>query len=257
MVSFMRYCTKNRAEDGGLRTQWCGATGFFRFLFSVLSPPSSALRRALNLFCILFSVLSPQSSVFAENIAVHKAEARLTDGSYQLSAKFDLRLNFIVDQALTRGVPLYFISEFTLIRPRWYWFDKRVVQTEQTTRLSYNALTRQYRIARGSLFQNFSTLDDALRIISHQSSAPIDASLLRQDEGYLALILPNKDGDYIAAARMRLDVTQLPKPLQVNALGAEDWNLDSDWYRWIVRPAAAISAADGQNRVKLLEEESE
>ncbi len=218
MVSFMRYCTKmpnQRTEDRRQKTGRCKALVFFFILSSVL--------------CLL-------SSAQAESIAVHKAEARLTDGSYQLSAKFNLHLNFIVDQALTRGVPLYFISEFTLIRPRWYWLDKIVVQTEQTTRLSYNALTRQYRIARGSLFQNFSTLDDALRIISHQSSAPIDASLLRQD----------KDGDYIAAARMRLDVTQLPKPLQVNALGEEDWNLDSGWFRWTVRPAAAISAADEQ-----------
>ncbi len=226
MVSFMRYCTNmlnQRTEDRGQRTDRC---------------------IALVVFCLLFSVFCLLSSAQAENIAVHKAEARFTDGSYQLSAKFDLHLNFIADQALMRGVPLYFVSEFTLIRPRWYWFDKRVARTEQTTRLSYNALTRQYRIARGSLFQNFSTLDDALRIISHQSAAPIDASLLRQDVGYLALILPNKDGDYIAAARMRLDVTQLPKPLQVNALATEDWNLDSGWFRWIVQPSAAISAAE-------------
>ncbi len=233
-VSFMRYCTKNRTEDGGLRTEWVGTTGLFCLLSSVLSPLSSVLRKALVFFFILSSVLCPLSSVHAESIAVHKAETRFIDGSYQLSAKFDLHLNSIVDQALTRGVPLYFISEFTLINPRWYWFDEIVVQTEQTTRLSYNALTRQYRIARGSLFQNFPTLDDALRIISHQSSAPINASLLRQ----------GKDGDYIAAARMRLDVTQLPKPLQVNALGAEDWNLDSGWFRWIMRPAAAISAVE-------------
>lgn len=214
MVSFMRYCTK--------------------------------LHRALGVACLLSFVLCPLSSALAEGIALHKAEARFTDGSYQLSADFDLHFNFVVEQALTRGVSLYFISEFTLTRPRWYWLDETVAQTEQTTRLSYNALTRQYRIARGSLFQNFSTLDDALHIISHQSAAPIDASLLRQDEGYLAMVLPKKDGDYIAATRMRLDVTQLPKPLQVNALGTEDWTLDSDWFRWIVRPAAAISAADGK-----------
>ncbi len=221
MVSFMRYCTNminQRTEDRRQKTDKRRTSSFFCLLSSVL--------------CLLI----PLSSAFAESIAVHKAETRFTDGSYQLSVKFDLHLNSIVDQALTRGVPLYFISEFTLINPRWYWFDEMLVQTEQTTRLSYNALTRQYRIARGSLFQNFSTLDDALRIISHQSSAPINASLLRQ----------GKDGGYIAAARMRLDVTQLPKPLQVNALGAEDWNLDSGWFRWIMRPAAAISAADGQ-----------
>ena len=143
-------------------------------------------------------------------------------------------------------MPLYFISEFSLTRPRWYWLDEVVAQSEQTTRLTYNALTRQYRIARGPLFQNFSSLDDALRVIGRQSTAPIDAALFRDDEGYIAMILPDKDGDYIAAVRMRLDVTQLPKPLQVNALTTEDWILDSDWYRWIVRPAAALSAAEGK-----------
>ena len=198
---------------------------------------------ATVLVFFLSSVFCPLSSVKADGIAVQKAEARFDGDSYQLSADFEMHFNAMVDQALTRGVPLYFISEFSLTRPRWYWLDEVVAQSEQITRLTYNALTRQYRIARGPLFQNFSSLDDALRIIGHQSAAPIDAALLRQDEGYLAAILPKKDGDYIAAVRMRLDVTQLPKPLQVNALATEDWSLDSDWYRWIVRPSEAISAA--------------
>ena len=201
------------------------------------------LVRSLLVYCLAFCVMHP---VCAEGIEVYKAEARFTDNSYQLSADFAINFNYVVDQALTRGVPLYFISEFTLIRPRWYWLEEVVGQSEQTTKLSYNMLTRQYRVARGSLFQNFSSLGDALRVIGRQSAAPIDASLLTRGEGYLAAILPKKDGDYIAATRMRLDVSQLPKPLQVNALATRDWSLDSDWYRWIVRPAAAISAAEGK-----------
>jgi hypothetical protein len=31
---------------------------------------------------------------------------------------------------------------------------------------------------------------------------------------------------------MRLDVTQLPKPFQINALASRDWNLASEWFRW-------------------------
>jgi len=41
---------------------------------------------------------------------------------------------------------------------------------------------------------------------------------------------------YIAALRLRLDTSQLPKPLQIDALGSRDWNLSSDWYRWTFRP---------------------
>jgi len=41
---------------------------------------------------------------------------------------------------------------------------------------------------------------------------------------------------YAAALRMRLDVSQLPKPFQLNALASRDWNLGSDWHRWSVKP---------------------
>lgn len=197
-----------------------------------------------RLLAVLLAIWLGISIVCAEGIIVRKTEVRLSDGSYQLSADFDISLNFVADQALTRGVPLYFISEFTLIRPRWYWLDEVIAKNEQTAKLSYNKLTRQYRITRGSLFQNFSSLGDALRIISHQSSAPIDATLLQKNNNYITALLP-KNEDYIAGTRMRLDVTQLPKPLQVNALATQDWNFDSNWYRWIVRPI--VSAADRES----------
>ena len=206
-----------------------------------------SMRRALGFFCLLIKQLATllgeqttlakllvMSSVFcllsvayAEGIAVRKAEARFSDGNYQLSADFDISFNFVVEQALTQGVSLYFVSEFTLTHPRWYWLDETVAQSEQFIKLSYNSLTSQYRITRGSLFQNFASLNDAISAIRHQSAAPIPAELLKRDNGY------------IAAARMHLDVTQLPKPLQVNALTNNDWNIDSDWYRWIVRPDIA------------------
>ena len=211
------------------------------------NPLMNAKRLFFYALCFLPSVLCPLSSAYAEGITVDKAEARLSEDTYQLSADFSINLNFVVTQALTRGVALYFVSEFTLIRPRWYWFNYEAGKSEVTTKLSYNSLTRQYRITYGTLYQNFPNLEDALRVISHQSAAPIAASLLRQDDGYLAMILPSKDVDYIAATRLRLDVTQLPKPLQVNALAGHDWSLDSGWYRWIVRPAQAISAGSGKS----------
>ncbi len=174
-------------------------------------------------------------TVHAEGLEVRKTEARFTEGYYQLAADFDISLNFVVAQALSQGVPLYFISEFTLTRPRWYWLDEEIARSQQLIKLSYNTLTRQYRITLGSLFQNFDNLDDALRIIGHQSAAPIPIALLKAESNYITTKLLRNDNNLIAATRMRLDATQLPKPLQVNALTGNDWNLDSDWYRWIVR----------------------
>ena len=169
------------------------------------------------------------SAACAAGIEVHKAEVNLSEGNYQLSAIFDITLNPAVEQALEQGIPLYFTSELTLTRPRWYWTDEVVAQSEQTTRLSYNTLTRQYRITLGSLYQNFATLDAVLRVVGHQTAPAFASRLLKSGSTYFATV------------RMRLDVTQLPKPLQVNALTGNDWNLDSGWYRWQVRPDAVQS----------------
>lgn len=164
------------------------------------------------------------ASAFAEGVSVNKAEIRLDEKGYQLFATYDINLTFTAQQALTRGIPLYFVGEFILTQPRWYWMDKRIFEGEQTVKFSYNVLTRQYRLSRGTLFQNFATFEDALNILSRQSSTTIPTEAI------------SKDSNYIVAARLRLDITQLPLPLQVNALTGKDWALNSDWHRWMVRP---------------------
>ena len=165
------------------------------------------------------------ANAHAEGIAVNKAEMRTNEGGFQLSATFDINLTFAAQQALERGVSLYFAGEFRLTRSRWYWLDENIFSGEQTVRLSYNVLTRQYRLARGTLYQNFASYEDAIKILARQSSATIPAELVKED------------GSYIGAARLRIDVEQLPLPLQVNALTGKDWALDSGWYRWMIRPA--------------------
>lgn len=174
------------------------------------------------------------ATAHAEGISVNKAEVRLGEDGYRLAASFDIKLTFTAQQALTRGVPLYFVGEFALTRSRWYWLDEEIFQGGQTVKLSYNVLTRQYRISRGALFQNFATFEDALNILARQSSGAIPAELMK------------KDGDYMAAARFRLDIAQLPLPLQVNALTGKDWALNSDWYRWVIRPAEISVRGEGK-----------
>ncbi len=182
----------------------------------------------------LFAVLLWGCSVvvFAGGISVNKSELRLADDCYRAAADFAISPTFVVEQALTHGIPLYFVAEFTLMRPRWYWLNEVVARGDQTTKLSYNMLTRQYRITRGTLFQNFDNLDDALQILNHQAFAPFSPTLVRHGIRY------------VAAVRLRLDVTQLPKPLQINALANTDWDLDSGWFRWDVTPEASKGAAE-------------
>lgn len=185
------------------------------------------LLKFFGLLCVLLGGML--GNACADGISVNRAEARLADGAYQLKADFEISLNYAVQQALSHGVTLYFIGEFTLTRSRWYWLDEQVAVSEQVTKLYYNVLTRQYRISRGPLFQSFPTLEEALGVLQRQSSMPIARELLE------------KSGKYLAGTRLRLDVEQLPKLLQVNAWTGKDWDLDTKWYRWEIRPAEIVS----------------
>jgi hypothetical protein len=118
-------------------------------------------------------------------------------------------------------VPLYFELEFELVRPRKYWFDEKVLSSSTQYRVSYNALTRQYRVASGLLAQTFDGLDEVERFLSRVTSRQI----ARADE-------LQKGVRYEAAIRLRLDVNQLPKPFQLNALASREWSLQSEWHRW-------------------------
>lgn len=161
----------------------------------------------------------------ADGIEVKKAAFRITEDGGVLEADFEITLNQTLEGALSKGVPLYFVLDFELMRPRWYWVNEKIAASQQQYRLSYNALTRQYRIGVGNLYQNFTTLGEALGFMSRvQRREDIEPGLLR------------KDASYAAAVRLRLDTTQLPKPFQLNTLGSRDWNLASDWYRWSISP---------------------
>ena len=165
----------------------------------------------------------------ASNIEISRIALEGVDEGYALDADFRIELNPRLEDAIDKGVALYFQVEFELTRKRWYWFDDSVSR-QLMLRLSYHALTRQYRISSGPLYQSFSTLPDALRVLSRVRSWQV---LERTEVG--------AGTDYEAGLRMRLDVTQLPKPFQVNALTSREWNLASDWRRWPFRVRAPVT----------------
>jgi hypothetical protein len=162
----------------------------------------------------------------ADGIEIDQAHLEDTDEGYKLVANFSFELNRGLEDAITHGVPLYFTTEVMLMRPRWYWFDEKAVNTSQTTRISYNVLTRQYTAAvRGSLQQNFSTLQEALALVRRPNR------WLVAEHGDLS-----RGATYKVSVRMRLDVAQLSKPFQVNALNNSDWRLASDWKTFTFKP---------------------
>jgi hypothetical protein len=163
-------------------------------------------------------------AVQAQGIEVRNASFTAGEDYYVLDAQFDVALTHTLEEVLNKGVSLYFSLEFELIRPRWYWFNERVIHLALQHRLSYNALTRQYRLGVGNLHQSFGSLDEALEVMSRiRRREEIEPGTVRRET-------------YNAGIRMRLDTAQLPKPFQLNALGSREWYIGSDWFRWTVTP---------------------
>nr|WP_228273600.1 DUF4390 domain-containing protein [Rhodocyclus tenuis]MBB4246157.1 hypothetical protein [Rhodocyclus tenuis] len=174
-----------------------------------------------------YAALAASSS----EVEVRNPQLVAADDGWSLSADFSFDFNARLEEAVTRGVILYFVVDFDLARTRWYWLDDKVASRSQTFRLSYHALTRQYRLSTGALHQNFATLDEALRMLSRlRNWQVLDKAAVRNDETYLASL------------RMRLDLSQMPKTFQVSALANRDWSLSSDWVRWSFAPADSRAA---------------
>lgn len=183
-----------------------------------------SLSRLVVLVVLALGVVAAPS-VRADGIEVKQAAFVAAEDGAFVEAEFEIALTPILEDALNKGVPLYFSLEFRLTRPRWYWVNEKLADAHQNYRLSYNALTRQYRVAVGTLYQNFPTLAEALAFMSRVRLRDI------VEPGTIA-----KGSSYAAELRMRLDTSQLPKPFQVSAVGSREWSVSSDWYRWMVTP---------------------
>ena len=142
-----------------------------------------------------------------------------------VSAQVKFDLPSTVEDALQKGVPLYFVSEVEILRERWYWYDKRVGSAERHLRLAYQPLTRRWRLTvtsgapKGgslglSLNQSFDTLSQALATIKRVArwkvadATELDTSL-----------------KYRVEYRFKLDLGQLPLPFQIGTLGQTDWDV--------------------------------
>lgn len=171
---------------------------------------------------LLLLVFVPALAWTAE-IEIVNPQLTAGDDGYLLAADFRLELTPRLEEAVNRGVTLYFVADFELSKARWYWLDDRLVTRSQTFRLYYHALTRQYRLSTGGLHQSFATLSEALRMLSR----------LRNWQVIEAGDKVKAGETYEAGLRLRLDTTQLPRPFQITALGNKDWSLSSDWKTWM------------------------
>lgn len=176
------------------------------------------LHQRIGLICFLFCLyLIPVHLVQAtEAIVVREVKLNIIDGNVQLNARFDFDLPPSLEEAVNKGIPLYFVTEFELSRARWYWFNERTASALRTVRISYYPLVQLYGVSIGGLQLRLNSLQEALNMVKsihHWQVAEHTALKMSQT--------------YTVSIRLFLDVSQMPKPFQVHAVNARDWSLDS------------------------------
>jgi hypothetical protein len=160
---------------------------------------------------LLLWVLGP-GNVRAQGVELAVLQLQRQDG--ELTLDFDARMALPkgVEDAMQRGVPVYFVAEATLYRARWYWRDERVARVQRTWRVAFQPLTGTWRVGFGGFNQNFQSLSEALSTVSRSSRWKVaDLALL---EG---------DGRYYLEFSYRLDNSQLPSPMQLGLGAQAEW----------------------------------
>ncbi|MEZ7848592.1 MAG: DUF4390 domain-containing protein [Polaromonas sp.] len=173
---------------------------------------------------------------------------RMEDGIY-LNAAVAFELPHVVEDALLKGIPLFFVIEVDIYRGRWYWADQRVGGAARTIRLAYQPLTRRWRVNIGSgqiggassglraaFNQNYETLPEALSAVQRVARWKVADS---------ADIRPGNEHSLVFS--FKLDLSQLPRPFQIGVAGQRDWSIAVDSTQPLQQPTArpAELAKDG------------
>ena len=192
--------------------------------------PGAAAWHAAARAVLLVLCMALATPAHADTIDIKDARLEAHDEGWTLRTELTLELSPRLEEAVSKGVPLYFNLEFELTRSRWYWLDEKTLQAGQTYKLSYHALTKSYRLSAGTLYQSFATLNEALRLLARPRLFAVERNKVVPGENYTGQV------------RMRLDVTQLPKAFQIDRLTSRDWTLESDWRKFPFRPDVAGAA---------------
>jgi hypothetical protein len=168
------------------------------------------------------------SALASDKSMVKQAAIRATAQGYVLDATVDIVLNRTLEDALSKGINLYFLLELELTRPRNWWLDETIVEPVRKLRIYYHLLLRRYVVESGYVTKTAATLNEALAMLGQVD----DWQVL--ERGAL------KTGRrYDARLRLRLDTAQLPKPLSIGAVTSDKWELVSPWYGWSFEAPAA------------------
>lgn len=141
-----------------------------------------------------------------------------------LDARARVTLPATVEAGLNNGVPLTFVLDLQIIKPRRLWLDSTLFSLERHLRLTYYELTRHYRVEvqETQTSRNFRSLSSALAGLGELVSFEVAL----EDAQAMQLQPPG----LVASLSLRLSRSALPLPLQ--PIIRSSWTLASQEYRW-------------------------
>ena len=149
----------------------------------------------------------------AQNVELPSIVAKRQDGGVVLDFVANLTLPRSVEDALRRGVPVYFVAEATVKKPRWYWRDERVSRVSRSWRLSYQPLTSAWRVSLGAFSQSYPSLEEALTTVTRIARWRVaDSGVDATERCYV---------DF----QFYLDQSQLPPVMKLDITTTSEWKL--------------------------------
>ena len=173
----------------------------------------------------VYALLALALPVLAQSAAaeITQFQVERSDEGVVLSAAVHFELSQVIEEALHKGIPMFFVYEAVLYRDRWYWYDREIARATRHMRLSYQPLTRRWRLTISptvignsgvALGQSFDSQEEALAAVQRVSRWKI------ADAGDVS-----SEDRHNIHFRFRLDLSQLPRPFQIGAVGQADWSI--------------------------------
>lgn len=174
----------------------------------------------LVLSLILTGVAQADTAVELQELKLDRQEAAL-----YMSGTWQFELPSALEDALLKGITLYFVTEVEIRQERWYFYNQRVSYAERHVRLFYQPLTRRWRVNISpqafnvsglgvSLGQSYDTAEDAINAVRR-----IALWRIANATDY------NPDAKQTISINFKLDLKQLPRPMQIGLAGQSDWNI--------------------------------
>lgn len=199
---------------------------------TVFSTPCCARPDALCrlvLLCLACWFAIAGSAFANDRSTIRQAAVKAVSQGYAVDADIDIVLNRTLEDALAKGINLYFLLDLEISRPRSWWFDEGIVEASRKMRLYYHLLLRRYVVESGYTTRTAATLPEALALLGRvEGWQVLERGLLKTGQRYDARL------------RLRLDTAQLPKPLSIGAVGGDRWDLATAWHAWSFEAPAVL-----------------